>query len=144
MCAGKSCNQPTDASSVMGKPVRSMYRVLRVAVERSIPRSVDRDHAGRNAKPEGSSVKGLSPEKQVSMWWPSHYYYAKAAPMNLEFVGTTGVRDHGMYEGLITEPRRSLRSRTRLFRMEGRRLMTESNRTLPREVRCSHTSEEVK
>ena len=138
MCAGQSCNQPTDASSVMGKPVRSMYRVLRGS-SRGARRSVDRDHAGRNAR----SVKGLSPEKHLSWWWPSNYSAAKAASLNVEFSGTTGVRDHGMYEGLIAEPRRSLRSRTRLFRMEGRRPMTESDLILQREVRCSRISEEV-
>ena len=141
MCAGKSFNQPTGESPVMGKSVRSMYRVLR-GVPRGALRSVDRDRAGRTAKPEGSSGKGLSSVKQLSLWWPSYYCDAKAAPATT-VAGTTGVRDHGMYEGLIEEPRRSLWSRARLLRMEGRRLVTESDRILQGEVRCSRTSEEV-
>lgn len=138
MCAGKSCEQPTDASSVMGKPVRSMYRVLR-GVSRGTLRSVDRDHAGRNAP----SVKGLSPVKNQCLWWPSNYIAAKAAPVIVEIMGTTGVRDHGMYERLFTEPRRSFRSRRRIFRTEWQGPNTKSLSILREEVRCSHISEEV-
>src|SRR5208283_388308 len=95
-----------------GNTVRSGYRVLRAAMGRPIPRSVDRNHAGRNAKPEGSSVKRLSPVKHVSLWWPSQYEEAKATPavpaQPVQGTGTTGVREHGMYVRLLGERRRSL------------------------------------
>lgn len=142
MCAGQSYQQPTDVSSVTGNTVRSVYRVLRGS-SRGELRSVNRNPVGRNAK----SVKGLSPVKNASPWWPSNYLAAKAIPENHTIsviFGTTGVRDHGMLERLLMEPRRSLWSRRRSFRLERRRLMTESDRILQREVRCSHTSEEVK
>ena len=142
MCAGQSYQQPTDASSVTGNTVRSVYRVLRDSPRGEL-RSVDRDSAGRNA----ASVKVLSPVKDLGMWWPSNYLAAKATPEDCAIAnggsGTTGVRVHGMLKGLVMEPRRSLRSRARSLRMEGRRLMTESNLILQREVRCSRISEEV-
>ena len=142
MCAGKSYQQPTDASSVAGNTVRSVYRVLRDSPRGEL-RSVDRDSAGRNA----ASVKVLSPVKHLSPWWPSNYLAAKATPEDYAIPnggsGTTGVLVHGMLKWLLMEPRRSSRSRARLLKMEGRRLMTESNLILRGEVRCSHTSEEV-
>lgn len=142
MCAGKSYQQPTDESSVTGNTVRSVYRVLRGS-PRGALRSVDRDPSGRNAR----SVKVLSPVKNISAWWPSNYSAAKATPEVSGAAsagsGATGVRVHGMLERLLMEPRRSLLSRARLLRMGGRRLMTESDRTLEREVRCSCTSWEV-
>jgi hypothetical protein len=142
MCAGKSYQQPTGESSVTGNTVRSVYRVLR-GVPRGTLRSVDRNSAGRNA----ASVKVLSPVKHVSTWWPSNYLAAKATSEDCVTTsggsGTTGVRVHGMLKRLLMEPRRSLRSRAWLLRMEGRRLMTESNRILRGEVRCFRSSEEV-
>jgi hypothetical protein len=96
-----------------------VYRVLRVSA-RGVRRSVDRDYAGHNTKPEGSSVKGLSPVKLTGPWWPSYYVDAKAAPKPERDLlsrwpeGTTGVRDHGMYGGLGMEPRRSLKGRPRM------------------------------
>lgn len=142
MCAGKSYQQPTDVSSVTGNTVRSVYRVLRDSSRGGL-RSVDRNPAGRNAK----SVKVLSPVKYLSAWWPSNYLAAKATPEVCYTTsvgsGTTGVRVHGMLERLLMEPRRSPRSRTWSFRMEGRRLMTESDHILRGEVRCFRSSEEV-
>jgi hypothetical protein len=142
MCAGKSCIQPTDESSVTGKSIRSVYRVLR-RLPRGGWRSVDRDHAGRNAKPEGSSVKVLSSVKELSVWWPSHYVEAKAVSADYMLVGTTGVRVHGMYGRLNTEPGRSLGGRVRMRRLPWRGIITKSGIIPPSEVRCSHSSKEV-
>jgi len=142
MCAGISHHQPTDASSVTGNTVRSVYRVLR-GTSRGVLRSVDRNSIGRNAK----SVKVLSPVKQVSPWWPSNYAAAKATSENRTssaISGTTGVRVHGMLEGLLMEPRRSLESRSRLSKSLWQDVMFKSKTILSREVRCSHISEEVK
>ena len=51
----------------------SWYQVLRVAVSRGTPRSVDRECAGRNA----SSVKVSSQGSHLFPWWPSQYEEAK-------------------------------------------------------------------
>lgn len=154
MCATKfSTTNRCDTSSrgdvfspVPVNTVRSGYRVLRVS-PRGDGRSVDRNHAGRNAKPEGSSVKGLSPVKNVRVWWPSEYAVAKATPAVLahpvQGTGATGVRGHGMYEELLRERRRSLRGRARRLRLTGRSLIAKSVTTPRREVRCLHSSEEV-
>ena len=130
-----------------GNTVRSGYRVLRAAMERFIPRSVDRNHAGRNAKPEGFSVKRLSPVKHISLWWPSQYVEAKATPavsaQPVQGTGTTGVREHGMYERLLGERRRSLLGRAGLAQIGRAKLMTESASIPEREVRYRHSSWEV-
>jgi len=127
--------------------VRSGYRVLRVAMGRPIPRSVNRDHAGRNAKPEGVSVKRLSPVKHDRLWWLSHYEEAKATPavaaQPAQGTGTTGVREHGMYERLLRERLRALGSRVRLLKLVWQSLTTESAIILSREVRCLHSSWEM-
>ena len=143
MCAGKSYQQPTDESSVTANTVRSVYRVLRGSSRGGL-RSVNIDPAGRNA----TSVKVLSPVKQVSPWWPSYYYYAKAAPAFLahpvQGTGIIGVRVHGMLEGLLMKPRRSLESRSKMSRSLWQDVMFKSKTILSREVRCFHSSEEVK
>ena len=144
MCAGQSYQQPTDESSVTVNTVRSVYRVLRGS-SRGELRSVNRNPAGRNA----TSVKVLSPVKQLSPWWPSNYAAAKAAPavpalIESQGTGTTGVRGHGMLERLLMKPRRSLRSRSKMSRSLRQDVMIESKTTLCREVRCFHSSEEVK
>jgi len=152
MCATKFlttnwCNPSRDAfSPVPGNTVRSGYRVLRGS-SRGDLRSVDRNHVGHNAKSEDFSVKGLSPVKQLSLWWPSKYAAAKATPAvpahPVQGTGTTGVRGHGMYERLLRERRRSPRSRVGLLKLAGRSLNTKSAITLYEEVRCLHTSYEV-
>src|SRR5271156_5748913 len=100
MCAKRSLQQPASAVSrretlrpslALVNTVRSRYRVLRVAMGRPIPRSVDRNDAGRNA----TSVKGSSPVKHLFPEWPSKYEAAKATP--LHWRGTPGVQAHGMY-----------------------------------------------
>jgi hypothetical protein len=140
---------------------RSLYRVLRVALPRGSPRSVDRECAGRNAK----GVKGSSPERQFFPWWPSHYTEAKATSKGLRVpcrtgaqsgsssalqrnpFGTTGVLDHGMYTRPAVERERSVASRANdvrpRLRVSGQGVMSESKTILEAEVRCSRSSGEV-
>jgi hypothetical protein len=143
MCAGQSYQQPTDESSVTVNTVRSVYRVLRGS-SRGELRSVNRNPSGRNA----TSVKVLSPVKRLSPWWPSNYVAAKAAPAVLahpvQGTGTTGVRGHGMLERLLMEPRRSLESRSRLSKRFRQDVMFKLGQILSREVRCFHSSKEVR
>ena len=123
----------------------SRYRVLRVAVSRGTPRSVDRECAGRNA----SSVKVSSPDRHAVPWWPSQYEEAKAAPTGYTHVGTTGVQGHGMYTRQVSEPGRSARSGASKFvshgrsSSEGQGLRTKSRARARAEVRSRHSSEEV-
>jgi hypothetical protein len=114
MCAKQSLKQPAGArlqefrvreipeafSPVPGNTVRSGYRVLRGSWRHAL-RSVDRDDAGRNAKPKGSSVKGSSPVKPYLPGWPSKYVAAKATPPTPG--GTSGVQALGMYRRLFQE-----------------------------------------
>ena len=127
-------------SPARGNTVRSRYRVLRAAMGRPIPRSVDRDCAGPKAL---SGLKGSSPDKHYVPWWPSVYGAAKATP-EWDFSyphGTTGVQDQGMYRRLILELGISLRGRARLLSFNGQRLKPKSKITPRREVRCLHSSE---
>ena len=115
MCARQSWHQPAGESPVRESRVPvgaayscdqrtpSRYRVLREALSRGRPRSVDREYAGRNAP----SVKVSSPEIQYLPWWPSTYVAAKAAPAIRKDTGTTGVQVHGMSTRLMSEPGRS-------------------------------------
>ena len=134
-------------SPAHGNTVRSWNRVLRGGRRRPL-RSVDRNYAGRNAKPEGSSVKGLSPVKQHRMWWPSYYSDAKAIPGKATAVagtGTTGVRDHGMYRRLSQELGRASGGGawTQLsIRRQG--LTAKSETSPPEAVRWFHSSKEVR
>ena len=138
-------------SPARGNTVRSRYRVLRAAMERSIPRSVDRNCTGPKAKPKGSSLKGSSPDKHSVPWWPSVYVAAKATPewkpestalSNLPSPhGTTGVQDLGMYRRLILELGMSLRGRSRKIRFSEQRLKSKFKIIPLREVRCLHSSE---
>lgn len=142
MCAGKSYQQPTDVSSVTGNTVRSVYRVLRGSPRGGL-RSVNRNPAGRNA----TSVKGLSPVKHFSLWWPSNYVAAKAISENHTasvIFDTTGVRGHGMLERLLMKPRRSSVGRSRLSRYFRQDVMLKSETIPAKEVRCFHSSEEVR
>jgi hypothetical protein len=130
-------------SPARGNTIRSRYRVLRAAVGRPTPRSVDRDCAGPKAKPKGSSLKGSSPDKQHVPWWPSYYEDAKATP-EWDYPsphGTTGVQDLGMYRRLILELGISLRGRARPLRFDGQGVTSKSKIIPLREVRCLHISE---
>ena len=127
--------------------VRSGYRVLRAAMGRPIPRSVNREQAGRNAKSEDFSVKRLSPDKHNRLWWPSQYEEAKATPVvsvqPVQRTGTTGVREHGMSVRLLRERKRSLEGRAGLLKLVRQNLNAKSAITPIREVRCLHSSCEV-
>jgi hypothetical protein len=139
------------SSPARGNTVRSRYRVLRAAMGRPIPRSVDRNCAGPKAKPKGSSLKGSSPDKHNLPWWPSVYAAAKAIPEwrstharvceRENPHGTTGVQDLGMYRRLILELGISLRGRSRKVRFDEQRLTSEFKIIPLREVRCLHSSE---
>lgn len=142
MCAKQSYIQPESESLSTGKSIRSVYRVLRESPRGDL-RSVNRNQAGPNAKPEGSSVKGSSPVKLSGLWWPSHYEEAKAASVGYTSIGTTGVQDQGMFERLDMELGRSPKSRPLTDRLPRQRFMAESGTILFGEVRCSHSSGEI-
>lgn len=151
---------PKDPSPVRGNTYGSRYRVLRAVPPRGGPRSVDRECAGRNA----ISVKGLSPDKQSVLWWPSQYAEAKAissgprVPVGTAAVspsgrtlqrrplGTTGVLDHGMYTRSTAERERSASGRTNSrprSRVSEQGVTTEFKTIPGAEVRCSRSSAEV-
>jgi hypothetical protein len=146
-----NASEESTPSPARGNTVRSRYRVLRAALGRLNPRSVDRDCAGPKAKPKGSSLKGSSPDKPYVPWWPSNYAAAKAIPERSPARakangyanphGTTGVQDLGMYRRLILELGISLRGRARMTRFSGQRLKPKSKIIPSREVRCLHSSE---
>jgi hypothetical protein len=148
MCVTKlplTCGKPT-ADRLSRRPVERKthrsYRVLRAAPPRGGPRSVDRDRAGRNAE---AGVKGLSPDNQSVSWWPSLYDSGEGSTARKS--GTTGVRDHGMCGRPTAERERSagsraLANRPRL-RDEGQGVNAESASTLPAEVRCPRSSEQM-
>lgn len=79
MCAKQSWQKLAGESPAQGKTVESWYGVLRGGRRRP-SRSVDTNCAGRNAKPEGSSVKGSSPVKHYVPEWPTNYGAGKATP----------------------------------------------------------------
>lgn len=146
MCAQINLCIPAGESPVDGNTLyESLYRVLR-GPRRRVLRSVDRDDAGRNAKPEkGSSVKGSSPDKRNLPWWPSKYVAAKAAP-KWNFVsprGTTGVQDHGMYRRNAQELGRSPGGRSKTLESTGQGIRAKSRVTPRGEVRVSRSSKEV-
>jgi hypothetical protein len=124
------------------------YRVLRAAPSRGGPRSVDRDCAGRNAE---AGVKGLSPDKQHVLWWPSRYCRdqntGRAKAALALWVSTTGVLDHGMYRRPTAERERSAESRAEVKRPWPRDVRqgvnAESASILTAEVRCPRSSDEA-
>jgi hypothetical protein len=148
-------------SLASGNTERSLYRVLRAALPRGSPRSVDRECAGRNA----SSVKGSSPDKHAVTWWPSQYEEAKAVSkgprdrvrsaevspsgrtLQRRPFGTTGVQDHGMHTRPTAERERSVLSRANAvrprLRVSGQGVTSKSKTILGTDVRCSRSSEEV-
>ena len=155
MCARQSWHQPAGESPVRESrvPVEtanccdqrtpSRYRVLREALSRGRPRSVDREYAGRNAP----SVKVPSPEIQYLPWWPSTYVAAKAAPAIRKDTGTTGVQVHGMSTRLMSEPGRSPTGGAHLLSQcssaHGQGLNAKFWVSAVGEVRSRHSSEEV-
>jgi hypothetical protein len=115
MCARQSWHQPAGERPVRGNRLRpeaasccdradgSRYRVLREAMSRGIPRSVDRECAGRNAK----SVKVSSPVKQLRSVVAEQVCSSEGSIDDPRVVGTTGVQVRGMYTRLMSEPGRS-------------------------------------
>jgi hypothetical protein len=155
MCARQSWHQPTGESPVRGNRVPvgaaygcdqrtpSRYRVLREALSRGRPRSVDREYAGRNA----TSVKVSSPEIHSLPWWPSTYVAAKATPAFRKKAGTTGVQVHGMSTRLMSEPGRSPAGGAHLTSQcssaHGQGMKAEFWVSAAGEVRSRRSSEEV-
>ncbi len=145
MCAKKSvatsgCGNAPDGSqpsSVRGNTVRSRYRVLRAAMGRPIPRSVNRDCAGRNA----TSVKGSSPDKHLISVVAEQVLSSEGNTGELRLTGTTGVQAHGMYRRRLLELGRSPQRRSRTIVDEGQGLNTKSDSMRSEEVRWTHSSE---
>jgi hypothetical protein len=136
MCAKLSLQHLADESSVWGNTERSRYRVLR-EVSRGTLRSVNRDHAGRNAL----SVKGLSLDNNL-MWWPSYYTDAKAT-LDVSTFNTTGVRDLGMHEELLQKLGRSVEGQPYRAVTSRQGVMSKSEGTPSTEVRLPRSSGEV-
>jgi hypothetical protein len=130
---------PMTSSPAPGNTVRSGYRVLRGSRRRA-PRSVDRDDAGRNAKPTGSSVKGSSPVKRDLPRWPSNYEAAKA--ILPDEGSTSGVQALGMYRRSLQElgntPGRGTGTQSKT-RRQG--FIAKSTVVRPRVLRSVHSSE---
>jgi hypothetical protein len=147
MCAKKSviasrCGSTTkveDSSPSPGNTVRSGYRVLSVLRRRN-RLSVDRKCAGRNAL---SGVKVSSPEKHLSSVVATRVCRSEAIPGDLESLGTTGVQVHGEYTRQLLELGRSPRGLPLMALFNGQDLIIEFKITPLREVRWSHSSEEV-
>lgn len=140
-----------DFSSARGNTVRSRYRVLRAAMGRPIPRSVDRNCAGLNAKSKDSSVKGSSPDKHLISVVAEQVCSSEGSTRWPRATGTTGVQDLGMYRRLILELGRSLEGRSRSNRNErfwtrfsGQKLKLKSKIIPTREVRWARSSWEVR
>lgn len=124
----------------------SRYRVLR-GTSRGVMRSVDRNHAGRNAV----SVKEVEPRQTSSFVVAEHLWSRpgnRLSEGNTRLkTGTTGVRDHSMHVRQMAVRLRSAASLAEIPRPkpatgeEGLRLnfpdMTQA------EVRCSHSSDEA-
>jgi hypothetical protein len=150
MCARQSWHRPAGVSPACGRTQTasprlaraSQYRVLRVALSRGSPRSVDRECAGRNA----SSVKVSSPEKHSVPWWPSKYAAAKATSA-MDFAGTTGVQVHSMYTRPMSEPGRSVwgvaQNVSPRHSAGEQGLTAKPQVSAQAEVRSRHSSEEV-
>ncbi len=148
MCAKQSLRQPAGekgvrfrvreselpSSPVPGNTIRSGYRVLRAAMGQPIPRSVDRDDAGRNAL---SGVKVSSPVKLYVLEWPSNYVAAKAiSPLG----DTPGVQVHGMYRRLSQELGKTPGRGTRQSKTHRQGLIAKSTVLRPRVLRSVHSS----
>ena len=86
----------------------SRYRVLRAATPRGVPRSVDRECAGRNAK---SSVKEVEPRQSARSVVAEHVCPRPGNRLSegntSRKAGTTGVQDHSMYTRQVTVRLRS-------------------------------------
>jgi hypothetical protein len=120
----------------------SEYRVLRV-LSRDTARSVDREHAGRNA----SSVKVSSPVKQSRSVVAEQLCSSEGNTRRHRPLGTTGVQVHGMYVEFLSEPGRSAIGGEQRKRPPTKHpvqgLTPKSGVMSTAEVRTHHSSEEV-
>ena len=156
MCAKRSWHQPAGESPARenrprpeavdncDRAVASRYRVLRAVLPRGIPRSVDRECAGRNA----TSVKVVEPRQTDNFRGGRASMRKRRQHRPSQTIDTTGVQDHGMYTRLMSEPGRSRRSPIQGSGLGSKvgwqGVMTESVPTiLRREVRCVHSSKEA-
>ena len=139
-----NASEESTSSFARRNTIRSRYRVLCAAMGRPIPQSVDRDCAGRNAKPKGSSVKGSSSDKQPNFVVAERLLISEGTIRWRMPSGTTGVQDHGMYRRQLLELERSLEGRTRKLKFKGQEIILKSKITPSREVRWPHSSEEVR
>lgn len=138
------CDTPHGAeisSSARGNTIRSRYRVLDLLL-RDSELSVDRNCAGRNAKPEGSSVKGSSSVKRLISVVAEQVFSSEGNIGELWSTGTTGVQDLGMYRRLVLELGRPLndRARSKLVAL-GQEAMFKFKVTSFRGFRWPHSSE---
>ena len=131
------------ASSCDQRPVPSRYRVLREALSRGSPRSVDRECAGRNA----SSVKVSSPVKHIRSVVAEHVCSSEGSIDGLRAVDTTGVQVLGMYTRLVSEPGRSPAGEAQRmslrFIAQGQGVTAKSWVSAAGEIRSRRSSEEV-
>lgn len=138
MCAKQSSQSLASESLVTGNiQFESVYRVLRAAVGRPIPRSVDRDEAGRNAK----SVKGSSPDKHCTSEMAEQLYSSE---------GNTGIKtrisgvlDHGMFRKTVWELGRSGIDQSMKIETQRQGLSPKSRAMSLPEVRRIRSSKEV-
>jgi hypothetical protein len=149
MCAKKlitpsrcdNASEESTSSPVRGNTIRSRYRVLRDAMGRPIPRSVDRNCAGRKAL---SGLKGSSSDKHIISVVAEQLLSSEGNTGWMSSSGTTGVQDLGMYRKKLLGLGRSLKGRTRKIRFDGQELKLKSKTTPLREFRCLHSSWEVR
>jgi len=137
MCAGKSSYllAGNESSPANVNSSSALYRVLRSGRQRPW-RSVNREAVGRNAS-EAIELRHILNR----VWVPSRYLTSKAT-LKPQGERPTGVREHGMLSKQVGEPRRSF-----LEGPQGRRevqgLVSKTAFISLREVRSSHSSEEV-
>ncbi len=147
MCAKRSLKQPVSenpsreammSSLIPGNTARSGYHNWRVQL-RSSARSPARNDAGRNAL---SGVKVSSSVNQYVPEWPSYYEDAKATPVDSSS-GTLGVQVHGMYRRLFQKLGRSPSVVSMKKSTFSQDVTIKCKSMQRREVRWSHSSEEV-
>ena len=148
MCAKKlvtasrceDVSEDNTSSPVPRNTIRPGYRVLRAAMGRPIPRSVNRDCASHNAL---SGVKVSSPDKQLISVVAMRVLRSEATPGDLVSTGTTGVQVHGECRRQLLELGRSLEGRPLKAKFNGQGIIFKSKITPTREVRWTHSSREV-
>ena len=148
MCAKKpvaasGCEDVSEdktSSPALGNTVRSRYRVLRAAMGRPIPRSVNRDCASRKTL---SGLKVSSPDKPLISVVAMRVLRSEATPDGLASSGTTGVQVHGEFRRVLLKLGRSPEGRPMRVKFDGQGIKPKSKMIPPREVRWPHSSWEV-